>query len=1374
MKKNLSKKIIVSVLSAMLLSSTAISTPIFKGNVVFAAINDVTNPDSSTWSSASAIGTAITTDNFIMVPATDNNTALLFKVTKKATDSSTNGDIKFRGKIISSGFSGSGKADGTETKPFVGSITNGVVKVEDSSKTNHVNFNITAFEETETLKNITTLTSDEFKNLLVSKNISTPNIATIPAEKLSGVTFENLDLSDKTLPTTLDKAFKGVTFTGTLTLPTSYATITQGAFEGATLPAKLTLPNVTTIQQNAFKSVKTITELTLPKVTTATNINANAFGTTDDTENTLTLLVPSNQVNSVKNQVKDTNTKITVKAIPITNPSKTEWTSPTVIGPKIEVNKFIMVPNTDKSTALLFQVTKVAGSTSGDIKFKGKKNTSEISGSGTADGTADKPFVGSIANGVVKVQASDSISNENSVSFNITAFESTEALTNISSLTSDEFKSLLVSDTSDINLTTIPEGKLSGATFTDLDLTGKKLPSTLNKAFKGVTFTGTLTLPENYTTIPEGAFEEATLPAKLTLPNVTTIQQNAFKSVKTITELTLPKVTTGTNINANAFGATGDTEATRLTLLVPSAQVESVKNQVKNTNTNITVKAIPTATVSNKTITGNINGEIETAEITITLTAEKFEAMTVDTEVNSWITNLPTGLTAKIKTQVDANATKAVIKIEGTPTQKKEENLEITIPADKLKDISYPVTVKDNAECKFDISDISATVNAVTIDGKTGSSITQQDITITLTNGQFNDMTVDKEVNSWITNLPTGLTAKIKTAVQNNANTATIKIEGTPTEVKSEPLKIAIPKEQIKTTKKVVVAKKDECKFNITASASATVKNDVTISGTKNIPIDTKEITITLANEKFNAIDVDTDVSSWITNLPNGLTAKIKTAVVNEATEAVIKIEGTPTEEKNAKLEITIPADKLKGSSPVTVTSKEGCKFAVDKKIEVNNYVFEVNDVSKKTLTLLECKESVLARAAAASGDKFENGKLTLQNNKEVYTLTKLGDGTNPVKNATDEVLKSHLANVEEVSKNAFKANTNIKSIVLPAVKKIGANAFDGTTNLTNVDLGKNEVTIDKTAFNNKNANLVVKTENKATVESLKTAGIDKNKISISTNGNNSSSSSSSSGGGSSSNPQSGGGAFVGNNQKPNKEEVKEESKKEEVKKEEVKKEELKEEPKKEETTEQVVVVDENKLTLQKINLPSIKQQAQNFSDISSSFWAKQSIDKLSSASIITGSNGKFNPNGKTKRADVVVMITKLLGLTGNKTSSFIDVASNKYYANAIGLAQQYGIISGSNGRFNPENTISRQDAMVIISQILKQVGLANNVDTTVLNQFKDKNSISSYAKESVATLVNLKIISGNNGNINPKNEITRAEMAVIIDKLYNILQQAK
>ena len=190
--------------------------------------------------------------------------------------------------------------------------------------------------------------------------------------------------------------------------------------------------------------------------------------------------------------------------------------------------------------------------------------------------------------------------------------------------------------------------------------------------------------------------------------------------------------------------------------------------------------------------------------------------------------------------------------------------------------------------------------------------------------------------------------------------------------------------------------------------------------------------------------------------------------------------------------------------------------------------------------------------------------------------------------------------------------------------------------------------------------------------------------------------------------------------------------------------------------------------------MPSIKQQAQNFSDISSSFYAKQSIDKLSSAGIITGSNGKFNPNGKTKRADVVVMITRLLGLTGNKTSSFTDVASNKYYANAIGLAQQYGIISGSNGRFNPENTISRQDAMVIISKILKQVGLANNVDTTVLNQFKDKNSISSYAKESVATLVNLKIISGNNGNINPKNEITRAEMAVIIDKLYNILQQAK
>ena len=136
-------------------------------------------------------------------------------------------------------------------------------------------------------------------------------------------------------------------------------------------------------------------------------------------------------------------------------------------------------------------------------------------------------------------------------------------------------------------------------------------------------------------------------------------------------------------------------------------------------------------------------------------------------------------------------------------------------------------------------------------------------------------------------------------------------------------------------------------------------------------------------------------------------------------------------------------------------------------------------------------------------------------------------------------------------------------------------------------------------------------------------------------------------------------------------------------------------------------------------------------------------------------------------------MLVFLLGLQPEANNRFTDVNSTAYYAPYVGTASTYGIVNGSNGMFNPEGIISRQDTMVMISQILKSLDLNVNTDTSVLNQFSDVNSISSYATESVSILVNSGIISGNNGKLNPTSPVTRAEMATIMSKLYDVLESA-
>ena len=210
-------------------------------------------------------------------------------------------------------------------------------------------------------------------------------------------------------------------------------------------------------------------------------------------------------------------------------------------------------------------------------------------------------------------------------------------------------------------------------------------------------------------------------------------------------------------------------------------------------------------------------------------------------------------------------------------------------------------------------------------------------------------------------------------------------------------------------------------------------------------------------------------------------------------------------------------------------------------------------------------------------------------------------------------------------------------------------------------------------------------------------------------------------------------------------------------------------------TTESTTQTQHKDLSLDVVSLPNVEGESKSFSDVSDSSWAKPHIDKLSTAGIISGgSDGHFNPNGQTKRADVAVMLVKLLGLTPETNDKFKDVESTAYYAPYVGAASNYGIINGSNGMFNPESVISRQDTMVMMAQVLKGLNLNINTDTETLSQFTDVNNIADYAQESVAILVNSDIISGNDGKLNPTKSVTRAEMAAIMSKLYDLIDSAK
>ena len=116
---------------------------------------------------------------------------------------------------------------------------------------------------------------------------------------------------------------------------------------------------------------------------------------------------------------------------------------------------------------------------------------------------------------------------------------------------------------------------------------------------------------------------------------------------------------------------------------------------------------------------------------------------------------------------------------------------------------------------------------------------------------------------------------------------------------------------------------------------------------------------------------------------------------------------------------------------------------------------------------------------------------------------------------------------------------------------------------------------------------------------------------------------------------------------------------------------------------------------------------------------------------------------------------------------SFSDVSYDKYYAGYAVWAFEKGVVSGygSADTFNPNGNITRQEVCTMLSRFasVMGIGLSQNVGAST---FTDDGSISSWARDSVYSMQRSGVVQGTNtGAFNPKNAVTRAETAAMIQR---------
>jgi len=176
------------------------------------------------------------------------------------------------------------------------------------------------------------------------------------------------------------------------------------------------------------------------------------------------------------------------------------------------------------------------------------------------------------------------------------------------------------------------------------------------------------------------------------------------------------------------------------------------------------------------------------------------------------------------------------------------------------------------------------------------------------------------------------------------------------------------------------------------------------------------------------------------------------------------------------------------------------------------------------------------------------------------------------------------------------------------------------------------------------------------------------------------------------------------------------------------------------------------------------------FNDLENYEWARKAIEILASKGIINGTSATtYNPGDSISRGDFMILLVNTLGLKADFAENFSDVKPGDYYYQAIGIAKKLGVATGvGNNMFNPREKISRQDMMCLIDRALNLIGKGvERGSLEDLKKFSDWNSVSSYAVESVASLVKNKIVAGDGVRVKPRDNTSRAETAVLLYRIY-------
>lgn len=178
------------------------------------------------------------------------------------------------------------------------------------------------------------------------------------------------------------------------------------------------------------------------------------------------------------------------------------------------------------------------------------------------------------------------------------------------------------------------------------------------------------------------------------------------------------------------------------------------------------------------------------------------------------------------------------------------------------------------------------------------------------------------------------------------------------------------------------------------------------------------------------------------------------------------------------------------------------------------------------------------------------------------------------------------------------------------------------------------------------------------------------------------------------------------------------------------------------------------------------------FLDVDHSAWYHNDVDYMVAHGYMNGmSTTQFAPEEITTRAMLVTVLYRIAGKpsVAGLSHDFSDIDRKSWYGDAVVWASNNDIMIGmGNGKFCPENNLTREQLMVTLYRYSKYCGITADlsVGANRWEQLVDRDRISSWASDGVTWGVYCGIMQGDTDlRLRPQDAATRAEFCAVIHR---------